>query len=121
VGRLGSSVVLIIRHHNAEKRFVTVRNRTILMLFNVNTFPDKVARVTMTEEVVQCLAISEAFHLLCAATRDEKLHYFSLKNLHQLMVFKLPMSSPRRIVIKLAWRFVAVDFGREITFSSVNG
>jgi hypothetical protein len=31
------------------------------------------------------------------------------------------MSSPRRIVITPVWGFVAVDFGREITFFSVNG
>jgi hypothetical protein len=37
------------------------------------------------------------------------------------MVFKMPLSSPRRIVITPAWGFVAVDFGREITFFSVNG
>jgi hypothetical protein len=101
--------------------FVVVRNRSVITLFNVNSFPNEVAKIVAVEEVVQCLAISEAFHLLCAATRDDRLHYFSLHRLHQTAVFKMPVSSPRRIVITPAWGVVAVDSGRVITLFSVNG
>jgi hypothetical protein len=102
-------------------RFVVVRNRTVIILFNVDSFPDEVGKIVTVEEVLQCLAISEAFHLICVATRDDRLHYFSLHGLHQTAVFMLPVSSPRCIVITPAWGVVAVDSGRVITLFSVNG
>jgi hypothetical protein len=102
-------------------RFVVVRNQTVITLFTIDTFPNEVAKIVAVEEVVQCLAISEAFHLVCVVTRDDKLHYFSMHGLHQTAVFKMPVSSPRRIVITPSWGVVAVGSGRIITLFSVNG
>jgi hypothetical protein len=106
---------------SAGARFVTVRNRTMLTLFNVDAFSDRAARVIVSEEDVQYSAVSETFHLPCAAMRDQRLHSFSLKSFHWLMVFKLLLSISTRIVILPTWDSPAGDFGREITFFSVNG
>jgi hypothetical protein len=100
--------------------FVTVRNRTVVTLFRLETFPTPIASVANTEEVVLCLAISQTFHMLCTATRDDRLHIFSLKNLHQTHSVVMPKSSARGIVVTPTWGFIAVDLGSEILLFSIN-
>jgi hypothetical protein len=120
-GRIEAELPGVDSLASSGDRFVVVRNRTVITLFSVNSFPNEVAKIVAVEEVVQCLAISEPFHLLCVATRDDRLHYYSLHGLHQVTVFRMPVSSPRRIVITPTWGVVAVDSGRVITLFSVNG
>jgi hypothetical protein len=102
-------------------KFATVRNRTVLQLFDVETVPDPTATAVSTEDVIECLAMSTTFHVLCTITRDDTLHLFSLKGLQQTAAVKLPRSSARRMLITPSWGFIAVDFGKDIVVFSING
>jgi hypothetical protein len=102
-------------------RFVTVRNRTILTLFDLTTFPNPIMSIAATEDVILCLAMSQTFQILCTATRDDRLHIFSLKNLRQTHSVLMPKSSARSMLVTPTWGHIAVDLGAEILLFSING
>jgi hypothetical protein len=120
-GRFESEMLGINEFVGAGVKFVTVRNRTVLHLYDVRSFPERAAAAASTEDVIECIGVSEGFHLLCVITRDDRLHFFSLKGLAQIKAVKLPRPSARRVIVTPAWGFVAVDFGREIVVFSING
>jgi hypothetical protein len=101
--------------------FAGLRNRTVLRLFDARSFSEELARIVSTEDAIQCLAINQTNHLLCTATRDDRLHYYSTRHLRQTAAVKMPLSSANRILITDCWGLVAVDFGRKIVLFTVNG
>jgi hypothetical protein len=105
---------------STDSKFITVCNRTVITLFDVSSFPLPIVSIANTEDVVQCLAISQTFHILCTATRDDRLHIFSLKNLHQTHSVMMPKSSARSIIITPSWGFIGIDLGGEIMIFSIN-
>jgi hypothetical protein len=97
-----------------------VRNRTFLRLFTIEEFSAPIASLALTEDVVQHLVVNDVFHLLLIITRNDLLHYYSLKNLSQNFVVKLPLSSWRNVVVTETWGFVVVQFDAEICVFSLN-
>jgi hypothetical protein len=100
--------------------FCSVYNRSFVRLMRVQQFPDSLAILSVTEDAIQCLAMSESFHVLVIVTRDDLLHFYSLKNLRQRFVAELPCSSVKRVVITPSWGFVCVEFGKQICAFAIN-
>jgi hypothetical protein len=101
-------------------KLITVQNRTVIKLFDVSSFPEPIVLITNTEDVIQCLAISQTFHMLCTVTRDDRLHTFALKDVHRTHTVMMPKPSARRVVITPSWGFIAVDVENEILLFSIN-
>jgi hypothetical protein len=75
----------------------------------------------MTEDLVQCYAVNAIFHLLCVATRDDRLRYYSLPRLRQTHVVQMPFATAKSLLIPGAWGFVVVCFEKEFLVFTVNG
>jgi len=58
--------------------FVALPNRTVFTVYRTDLFPGPCARLAVTEDVVECFAVSEVFDLLAFATRDGRLHFVAL-------------------------------------------
>jgi hypothetical protein len=101
-------------------RFVTIRDRSVLKLYDRSS-ADRRAMLVMTEDLVQCYAVSAIFHLLCVATRDDKLRYYSLRRLRQTQVVQMPLATAKSLRISDAWGFVVVGFEKEFLVFTVNG
>jgi hypothetical protein len=105
----------------AGAMFAGMRNRTVLQLFDVYTFPAGIAMIVATGDVIQCFAVSEVFHLIVVVTRDDRLHYYSMNKLYKTHMVELPLCCARRVAISQSWGFVVVDFGSKLAVFTVNG
>jgi hypothetical protein len=107
----------------ADGHFIAVWTRTFVRVSDLRQVPDpdyQPLTLAMVEDVIETLALSTAFQLMCVATRDNLLHYYSLGRLRQVAVVRMPCSSPRGIIVTPAWGFVVLDFGQEIAVFTVN-
>jgi hypothetical protein len=100
--------------------FCVIVNRSVIELYDIQEFPNASAVLAVTEDVIQSAVMSSTFHLLCAVTRDNVLHFHSLKKLKQTAAARIELSSVKRLLIIPTWVFV-VDFGSELTVFTVTG
>jgi hypothetical protein len=93
----------------------------VIKLHKIDDFPEANAVLAVTEDVVQNAVMSCTFHLLCVVTRDNILHFYSLRKLRQTAATRIEFSSVKRLLITPTWGFVVVDFGSELSVFTVNG
>jgi hypothetical protein len=106
---------------SSGNKFVVIRDQSILLLFDRRIGIERSASLVMTEDIVLCCAVSETFHLLVVATRDDLLRYYSLKHLYQTNVVRLPAATARKVAVTETWGFVVVDFVQMFAVFTVNG
>jgi hypothetical protein len=105
----------------SSAKFITIKNRSILKLYDCRSAIEHVITLIMTEDIVRCFGLSETFHVLCIATNEGMLRYYSLRTLHQRQVVKMPLSAADKLVITPSWGFVAVSFRLAILLFTING
>jgi hypothetical protein len=114
-------VPLVDRFEASGSTFVSLRNGSMLSLFDARFLTGQVETVAITDEVVLCFAVSETFHVVVAATRDNALHFYSLRKLKKRAIVRMPVSCAQRIEISPSWGLVIVGFGMELAIFSING
>jgi hypothetical protein len=119
--RFDSTDIEIDHFISSGTSFCVIMNRTVIELHKINDFPDASAVLAVTEDVVQNAVMSSTFHLLCVVTRDNILHFYSLRKLRQTAATRIEFSSVKRLLITPTWGFVVVDFGNELAVFTVNG
>jgi hypothetical protein len=106
---------------SSGNKLVAIQDQSILSVFDTRVGVERGPRLVMTEDIALCYAVSEIFHLLVVATRGDLLRYYSLKNLHQTYVVRLPAATARKIAITETWGFTVVDFVKMFAVFTVNG
>jgi hypothetical protein len=119
--RFDSTDIEIGHFISSGTSFCVIVNRTVIELHTINDFPDASAVLAVTEDVVQNAVMSSTFHLLCVVTRDNVLHFYSLRKLRQTAATRIEFSSVKRLLITPTWGFVVVDCGSELAMFTVNG
>jgi hypothetical protein len=108
------------RFDGSGTKFATLRNATVLSLFDVEGFAPA-GRAVITEDAVACFALSEAFHALVVATRDGLLRFYALADRRLRALARMPAGTARRVAVSEAWGFAIVDLGAEFAVFSING
>jgi hypothetical protein len=75
-------------------QFCVVRNRSVITLNDIHQFPDPIATVAVTQDIIEATVMSTTLYLLCTATRDNVPHFHSLRETVSVKKLLITLSAP---------------------------